>query len=132
MLPSNLNVSNRGVNAPYKWRGFYFRSKTEIKIAEAFDRAGVLFYPNSKARLNALTGRDTKETDFLVFHAGKWGILEVDGEPWHPPSRVVHDHERDRLFKVHGVRIVEHYDATRCWNDSNQVVQEFLQIVSQS
>ncbi len=125
-------VSNQGIKAPYQWNGLYFRSKTEIKIAEALDRAGVLFYPNCKARLSSSVGREGKETDFLVFHQGKWGILEVDGEPWHPPSRTVHDHERDRLFKVHGIRIVEHYDATRCWEQPDRVVQEFLEILRQA
>jgi hypothetical protein len=125
-------ASNQGINAPYKWEGLYFRSKTEIKIAQALDRAGVLFYPNSKARLNTSEDRDGKESDFLVFHLGKWGILEVDGEPWHPPSRTVHDHERDRLFKAHGIRIVEHYDATRCWEQPDKVVHEFLGILSQA
>jgi uncharacterized protein YjbI with pentapeptide repeats len=128
----NNEVSNQGVKAPYEWNNFYFRSKTEIKIAEALDRAGVLFYPNCKARLNAPEGRNGRESDFLVFHTGKWGILEVDGEPWHPPSRTVHDHERDRLFKAHGIRIVEHYDATRCWNQPDKVVEEFLKILSQA
>ena len=125
-------VSNQGIKAPYKWNGFYFRSKTEIKIAEALDRVGVLFYPNCKARLNTSVGREGKETDFLVFYQGKCGILEVDGEPWHPPSRVVHDHERDRLFKVHGIRVVEHYDATRCSRQPDEVVREFLEILRQA
>ena len=127
-----LKASNQGINAPHEWKGFYFRSQTEIKISEALDKAGVLFYPNCKARLNTPKGRDGKETDFLVFYQGKWGILEVDGEPWHPPSRTVHDHERDRLFKGHGIRIVEHYDATRCWNEADKVVQEFLEILSKA
>jgi uncharacterized protein YjbI with pentapeptide repeats len=127
-----LKASNQGINAPHEWKGFYFRSKTEIKISEALDQAGLLFYPNCKARLNTSKGRDGKETDFLVFYQGKWGILEVDGEPWHPPSRTVDDHERDRLFKAHGIRIVEHYDATRCWNEPDKVVQEFLEILSRA
>jgi hypothetical protein len=127
-----LKAINQGINAHHEWKGFYFRSKTEIKISEALDQAGVLFYPNCKARLNTPKGRDGKETDFLVFYQGKWGILEVDGEPWHPPSRTVHDHERDRLFKAHGIRIVEHYDATRCWNEPDKVVQEFLEILSRA
>jgi len=42
----------------------------------------------------------------------------------HPP-RTVHDHERDRLFRVHGLRVVEHYDAKRCWNEPDRVVQNF-------
>jgi hypothetical protein len=129
---SNNEITNQGVKAPYEWNNLYFRSKTEIKIAEALDRAGVLYYPNCKARLNTPEGRNGRESDFLVFHIGKWGILEVDGEPWHPPSRTVHDHERDRLFKAHGIRIVEHYDATRCWNQPDKVVQEFLEILSQA
>jgi very-short-patch-repair endonuclease len=131
-LQNLIEASNQGVKARHTWNSFYFRSKTEIKIAEALDRADVLFYPNSKARFNTPEGRGGKETDFLVFFQGKWGILEVDGEPWHPPSRVVHDHERDRLFKVHGIRIVEHYDANRCWNQPDKVVQEFLEILSQA
>jgi uncharacterized protein YjbI with pentapeptide repeats len=125
-------VSNQGINAPQKWQGFYFRSKTEIKIAEALDQVGVLFYPNCKARLSSAVGREGKETDFLVFYQGKWGILEVDGEPWHPPSRTVHDHERDRLFKVHGNRVVEHYDASRCEKQPDEVVREFLEILRQA
>jgi uncharacterized protein YjbI with pentapeptide repeats len=128
-----IQASNQGTNnAPYSWQGLYFRSKAEIKIAEVLDCAGVLFYPNCKARLNTPEGRDQKESDFLVFYQGKWGILEVDGEPWHTPSRTVHDHERDRLFKAHGICIVEHYDATRCWNEPDGVVREFLDILSQA
>jgi uncharacterized protein YjbI with pentapeptide repeats len=129
---TNNEITNQGVKAPYEWNNLYFRSKTEIKIAEALDRSGVLYYPNCKARLNTHEGRNGRESDFLVFYIGKWGILEVDGEPWHPPSRTVHDHERDRLFKAHGIRIVEHYDATRCWNQPDKVVQEFLEILSQA
>ncbi len=125
-------VSNQGVNAPHKWNSLYFRSQPEIRIAEALDKAGVLFYPNCKARLNTSVGREGKETDFLVFYKRKWGILEVDGEPWHPPSRIVHDHERDRLFKVHGIRVVEHYDANRCFQQPDEVVREFLEILKQA
>jgi len=127
-----IQTNNQGINAPHEWNGFYFRSQTEIKIAKALDHAGVLFYPNNKARLNSGEVRDNKESDFLIFKDGKFGILEVDGEPWHPPSRTVDDHERDRLFKAHGICIVEHYDATRCWDKPDEVVQEFLEILSQA
>ena len=92
-------------------------------------RTGVLFFPNCKARLNTPEGRDNEEPDFLVCYNGKLGILEVDGEPWHPASRTVHDHQRDRLFKVHGIRVVEHYDAKRCSEQPDLVVQEFLEIL---
>jgi hypothetical protein len=123
-------VSNQGINAPHEWKGFYFRSQAEIKIAEALDRAGVLFYPNSKARLNKEGVRTNKESDFLVFQAGKFGILEVDGREWHQTA--ADDHERDRLFKRYGIRVIERFDASRCWNEPNKVVEEFLEILSQA
>jgi hypothetical protein len=114
------------------WNNLRFRSASEIRIAEALDRAGVLFLPNSKARLGDVDERLNREPDFLVCCEGRWGILEVDGEPFHPPSRTVHDHTRDRLFKVHGVRVVEHFDATECYNNPDDVVKRFLNILRQS
>ncbi len=120
--------SNQGINSPYQWNGFYFRSKAEIKIAEALDRAGVLFYPNNKARLNKAQSRINKESDFLVFQSGKFGILEVDGRPYHQTA--ADDHERDRLFKRYGIRVIERFDATRCWNEPDKVVREFLEILN--
>ena len=125
-----IAVSNQGINAPHQWNGFYFRSKAEIKIAEALDSASVLFYPNSKARLNKDEVRVNKESDFLVFQAGKFGILEVDGKPYHQTA--ANDHERDRLFKRYGIRVIERFEATRCWTDPDKVVQDFLEILSQS
>lgn len=123
-----IETNNQGINAPQEWEGFYFRSKAEIKIAEALDRAGVLFYPNSKARLTKAQVRINKESDFLVFQAGKFGILEVDGREWHQTA--ADDHERDRLFKRYGIRVIERFDATRCWNEPDKVVEEFLEILS--
>ncbi len=125
-----IKPSNQGINAPHEWNGFYFRSKTEIKIAEALDRANVLFYPNSKARLNKAEARINKESDFLVFQSGKSGILEVDGRKWHQTA--ADDHERDRLFKRYGIRVIERFDAIRCWEEPDKVVQEFLEILSQA
>lgn len=111
------------------WRNLRFRSQSEIKIAESLDRVGVFFLPNCIGRLGDLTDRKNREADFLVCHKGKWGILEVDGEPFHPPSRTVQDHDRDRLFRVHGIKVVEHFDANRCYNNPDEVVQEFLRIL---
>jgi hypothetical protein len=112
-----------------EWNGLRFRSQSEVCIARALDRAGALFFPNAKGRLGAVAKRENREPDFLVCHQGKWGILEVDGEPFHPPSRTVHDHARDRLFKAHGVRVVEHYDAELCRSAPDTVVQEFLRLL---
>jgi hypothetical protein len=114
------------------WNNLRFRSQSEVRIAQALDRAAVFFLPNCKGRLNAPSGRDNREPDFLVCLDGKWGILEVDGEPFHPPSRTVHDHERDRLFKSHGVRVVEHFDASECFENASGVVTRFLDILKKS
>jgi hypothetical protein len=114
------------------WNNLRFRSESEIRIAKALDAAGVMFLPNCRARVTSAAGRRNREADFLVCQRGKWGVLEVDGEPFHPPSRTVEDHERDRLFRGHGVRVVEHFDANRCFENPEAVVREFLEILSNS
>jgi hypothetical protein len=112
------------------WVNLRFRSQSEKRIAQALDSIGVLFLPNCKARLNMGDGRANREADFLICDKGRWGILEVDGEPFHPPSRTAQDHERDRMFQQHGVRLVQHYDANQCYNDPHAVVKEFLTLLS--
>jgi hypothetical protein len=128
-------VTNQGVairDAPlYTWKNLRFRSKTEMKMAQALDRAGVMFWPNCTARLGLSDEtRANREGDFLVCDRGRFGILEVDGEPFHPPSRASQDHDRSRAFKQHGVRVVEHYDAGKCWDDPDGVVSEFLGLLA--
>jgi hypothetical protein len=158
-LGVSLNITNPSQTAPYERNGLYLSSQTEIKIAEAFDRAGVTFYLNGWTRLHRSKNIDSKEIDFLVFYESKWGILEVNGEPADPPACTVHDPERVsvfatdapdvvttvlkgdrgngapqelRLFKVPHIRIVEYYEATRCWEEPDTVVQEFLESLSQA
>jgi very-short-patch-repair endonuclease len=130
-LKEGKNVSNQAVddNANRMWNNLRFRSESEVKIAEALDRAGVLFLPNCKARLNTPQGRRNHEADFIICHRGKWGMLEVDGEPFHPPTRTVEDHRRDRYFKEHGMPLVEHFDATECYNKPDDVVSRFLKLL---
>jgi hypothetical protein len=124
------DVHNQAVRqAPKTWRNLRFRSESEVRIAQALDRADVLFLPNCLARLGVTDDRKNREADFLVCAAGKWGILEVDGEPFHPPSRTVHDHTRDRLFKEHGIRVVEHFDASECFERPDDVVARFLKLL---
>lgn len=118
------------VHAPHVWHNLAFRSASEVKIAAALDGAGALFFPNAVARLSTPEGRRNREPDFLVCHEGKWGVLEVDGEPFHPASRASQDHERDRLFKAHGIRVVEHFDANECYQRPDTVVARFLSILT--
>ncbi|MBE9201414.1 MULTISPECIES: pentapeptide repeat-containing protein [unclassified Nodularia (in: cyanobacteria)] len=110
------------------WERLTFRSKTEIKIAEALDRAEVLFLPNCLARLNTPNGRANKEADFLICYHGKWGILEVDG-PYHTPERRVEEQERERIFRRHGIKVVERFDSCRCYENPDEVVEEFFKML---
>jgi very-short-patch-repair endonuclease len=60
------------------------------------------------------------------------GILEDDGEPFHPPTRTVHDHTRDRVFKTHGIMVVEHFDASECFERPADVVRKFLTLLERT
>jgi hypothetical protein len=112
------------------WKGLRFRSGGEVRIAEALERAQVLFLPNCMARLG-FSNRENREADFLICHRGKWGILEVDHPFTHPPARKVDDDERARLFRAHGIRLVEHFDAGDCLEDADGVVKRFLYLLGQ-
>jgi hypothetical protein len=112
----------------YTWNNLRFRSQTEIRIAEAFERKKVLFLPNCVARLG-FRERQNRESDFLVCCEGKWGILQIDGEAFHPPTRTTEDHERGRIFLAHGVSMVQHFDAGECWENADGVVAKFLYLL---
>ena len=114
------------------WEDLRFRSQSEIKIAEALDEARVMFFPLCRGRVTLGKQRVTREPDFLVCHQAKWGILEVDGEPFHPATRTTQDHERDRLFRSHGIRVVEHFDSKQCYEYPKLVVGKFLEILAKN
>jgi uncharacterized protein YjbI with pentapeptide repeats len=132
-LQKEDNINNQGIqfysdSKIHTWERLRFRSKTEIKIAEALDRTGVLFVPNSLARLTTAKGRENKEADFLICYNGKWGVLEVDG-PFHTAKRRVEEQERERIFKKNGIKVVERFDSERCYNNPDEVVQEFFKMI---
>ncbi|WP_414546051.1 DUF559 domain-containing protein [Nostoc sp. CCY0012] len=113
----------------YLWSGLRFRSTPEVQIAKALEQhSEIAFWPNCKGRLNTPNGRRNLEPDFLICYQGKLGILEVDG-PFHTPERRVEEQERERYFRNHGIRVVERFDAKRCEQEPEQVVEEFLQIM---
>ena len=114
-----------------EWQGMRFRSKTERRIAEALDRANVAFFPNARGRLGVAPDyRENREPDFLVVSEGKLGILEVDGDAAHPPQNAAADHARDRLFRSHGIKVVERFPATTCYEDPDRVVAEFRRLLA--
>ena len=61
----------------------------------------------------------------MVVCEGKTGILEVNG-PHHTADA---DHERARLFKQHGIAVVEHFTASECHDMPDDVVERFLRLL---
>jgi hypothetical protein len=132
-LRGDAEPSNQAVVGPkspaFTWNGLGFRSRTEQVLAEAFSRNGVLFFP-----LAAAVSRTQKyEPDFLVCNGqGKWGILEVHGDDFHPPETAAQEHERGRWFQERGVRFFQVFNATDCFNNSDAIVDRFLKLLAAS
>ncbi len=114
----------------HSWENLFFRSPVEITIAKALDKYRVLFLPNCMARLGLPGSRENREADFLVCYEGKWGILEINGDAYHMNS--AKDHDRGRLFKSHGVRVFEPYEARRCMKEPDSVIREFLELLKKN
>jgi len=110
------------------WEYLFFRSTYEVAIAKALSEYDLLFLPNCMARF----GKEglNREADFLVCYDGKWGIIEVDGEPYH--TNAAKDHERDRLFQSHGIRVTQRYTTKQCIENPRGVVQEFLGLLKKN
>ncbi len=124
-----LNAGSVGSTAIYGHDGLRFRSQTEIRLYDELKKRKVLFFPNAAAVLGT-TGMK-REPDFLVCLNGKWGILEVMGDDYHPASTAMKDHERARLFRDYGLVYIEFYDASRCYQKPAEVVDDFLNRLNQ-
>jgi uncharacterized protein YjbI with pentapeptide repeats len=111
------------------WNSFCFHSDAQVKIAEILDRTSTLFIPNSQPRLATPAGRQNQQADFLIFHQNKLGILKIDSALSHPNAT---EDEKCGLSIDSGITLVKHYDATRCSEQPDLVVQEFLEILSQA
>jgi very-short-patch-repair endonuclease len=124
-------VFGAGRSYACEWERLWFRSRTERKIAQALDRTNVLFAANACVRLGVTQDhRQTREVDFLVVSNGKMGVLEVDG-PSHE-GRAADDHERDRRFREHGIKVVERYTAEQCHRFPDDVVTTFLELLDRN
>lgn len=124
--PLPLNAGSLVSQAALEHDGLRFRSRAEIHIYDALKSRDVLFFPNAAAVLGGKVDEDKKEPDFLVCLHGKWGVLEVMGEAFHPSATAIKDHDRARLFKDYGLVVVEFYDAARCFSRPEEVVEDFL------
>ncbi len=115
-----------------EWNGMYFRSETEICIAEELYHRGVLFFVNARGSINtdnspisAKNSAGRLEVDFLVFHKGKCISLEVDGEHHNENGQVKRDYSRDRLLLSEGIPTAR-FIASECYEHTKAVIEEFL------
>ncbi|BBD56252.1 hypothetical protein NO976_02319 [Planktothrix agardhii] len=70
-------------------------------------------------------GRQNQEANFPIFNQGKWGILELLSQP-----NIAKVEGRDRLFETQGICIIHYYDCNRCNQEPDEIVQEFIDILS--
>lgn len=100
-------------NYQLEWGGLYLRSEAEQKIAEALDKAGVLFFANARGRVGLkdnivsdgqLTGR--VEVDFLILHQCRCLVLEVDGAHHNEEGQIIRDYAKDRVLLKFGLSTV--------------------------
>lgn len=131
---NETNTNNKSGNNLIEWGGMFFRSKTEVKIAETLYNNNVLFFANAKGQISRQGSPATEasgllpgrvEVDFLVFHQGKCLILEVDGQHHNEGSQTTRDYVRDRTLLREGIATVR-FTADECYNRPNDVVTEFL------
>ena len=120
---------NQGTLGPhhgnFSWNGLRFRSQSEIAVSRELSSRKILYFPLPAA----VRGITKLEPDFLICHKGQWGVLEVHGEPFHPPERNVEEQKRARWLEFGGVITVQSFDSGRCFNDASSVVDEFLQLL---
>ena len=82
LVEENTNTKgDRQQNKSYlkniiNWNGLDLNSQAEVKIAEALDRANIIFFSNTKIRLTTATGRENKIVNFVILHRGKLGIIQ--------------------------------------------------------
>jgi hypothetical protein len=125
---ASLNMSKLKSTGTIQHDGLLFRSRTETKVYDELKKRRVLFFPNATAILG---GKDLKrEPDFLICSEGKWGILEVMGEPYHPAATAMQDHDRARLFNDYRITVIQFYESRRCFEDPAGVVEDFLRRLS--
>ncbi|MBE9131914.1 MULTISPECIES: pentapeptide repeat-containing protein [unclassified Tychonema] len=127
-ITSNNETELSNSNKEIDWNGFCFHCDAQVKIAEILDRTSTLFIPNSQLRLATPEGRQNQEADFLIFHQNKLGMLKIDSES---SDRNATEDEMCGLLIDSGISLIKHYDSTRCSQQPDLVVQEFLEILSQ-
>jgi hypothetical protein len=109
----------------YPWNDWQFTSEAQLKIAETLDRLEVVFFPNARGRLTTRQGRQNQEFSFLIFHRGKWGILEIERDI---PAGDADNNERiNPTFPGVDICLVRHYQHRECCEQPEQAIADFLE-----
>lgn len=103
----------------FEYNGVKFRSKSEKSLAPIFEKSKILFFPLPLA----ISGTERKEPDFLVCQNGKWAILEVVNDHFHPS--VEKEADRTNWFQNHHV-LIRSYSSKKCIESPQWVVNDFL------
>ena len=103
------------------WNGLDFNYQAEVKIAEALDRANIIFFSNTKIRLTTATGRENKIVNFVILHREKLGIIQISSEPF-PVD----------LNLDPNIKIVRNYDISSCTKQPDKIIAEFLDLLNQA
>lgn len=124
-------LHNNSDKQVYYWHGFKFYSDAEVKIAEALDRLSILFFPHPQLRLNTSEGRRNQQPSFVILYQGKVGIMQIDDEGQSSQRESENPKmQNDFIFNSQDIGIIQHYEANRCRQESEQVIQEFLDILT--
>lgn len=108
-----------------EFKNMKFRSKSELRVAEVLVEKNVLFFPLPLA----VAGKNHREPDFLICLHGKWAILEVVSDYFHPS--VEKDAKRTQWFQDHNITI-RSYSAKECYNNPERVVNDFSILVEKT
>jgi hypothetical protein len=137
-LITNKKDANQGVvtetvylrkgKQPLIYNEMKFATQSEIRVAQELENRKILFFPLPLAVRNDTGNRyqDHREADFLVCDDGSWGILEIS----HHLNRYEKDSEKDVWFKKSGILCIQHYTTERCYNQTKNVIDEFLSILA--
>jgi very-short-patch-repair endonuclease len=110
----------------------YFRSESEIALAEKLSHCGLTFFANVRGLINTqpsvishqqATGR--LEIDFFVFHKGKCISVEVDGNHHREVGQTIRDYTRDRLLLREQIPTAR-FTAEECYKQPALVVKEIV------
>jgi uncharacterized protein YjbI with pentapeptide repeats len=121
---------------PLVWENLKFRSLGEVEVVKALDRANLLFFPHGVARLDCGGMRiSDPEPGFLVCYrlpgaptCIRWGLLMVDSVRDDKLDRLFEEQERELNYERGGIRIYR-FSYSRCLNNPNEVVQEFIELL---